>query len=471
MLTMYTAVDALERYRIKYAISGGDTWLRGVRAGDDCPSDCLKVVDYGNKVVCSSGGDFIEVQGAKSDDILNTLLDASDSVSNFEIGSIDLMTDDSVEPLLDLISETSGCPTMLVDGHTMMCSTSSDDFNGIIPRWGVNQTSGRLPWSFLEFMEHDMTYVQKFSLPEDKPFSAILGSTKVKTAVCRIRTPENGGVTYLYLLGTNRVITPGLLQFMQLATDKVKVWIESHLGEERLFGKNDFLIRLASGEKADQEEINENKQLMDLRAHSYVLARVEYPRDRSLAWAAIVVQDRVQNCTCFEFEGNLYALCAMRDSLKDELNEIAEENDTRFGLSWSFSDWNVIGDSIGQTRVALQARADRVAFLDSHCVLYYTFEILLSSTKNVDIAHPAIEFLANYDEAHKSEYLLTLWTYLRHERNLVRTAQALNIHRNSLVYRIKRIGELVEDLDLDDPEVREHLMISFRLRGLRNFED
>lgn len=471
MLTMYTAVDALEKYRTKHAISNGDTWLRGARAGDDCPADCLKVVEYGNKVVCSSEGDFIEVQGVESDEILNALLDASDSISNFEISSMGLMSESSVEPLLNLLSSSCGCPAMLVDGHTMMCTTSSDDFSGIIPKWGANQTSGRLPWSFLEFMEHDMTYVQKLSLPEDKPFAAILGSTKIKTGVCRIRTPENGGVTYLFLLGTRHAITPGRLQFMQLATEKVQMWIESHLGEDRLFGKNDFLTRLASGEEMDQDEINENKRLLDLRSHNYVLARVEFPRDRTLAWAAIAVQDKVANCTCFEFEGNLYALCSVRDGLQEAMGELAEANNMRFGLSWAFSDWNVISDAVGQTEVALAASSDQVAALNSHCVLYYIFEILLSSTRNIDISHPAIEFLAKYDEAHKSEYLLTLWSYLRHERNLVRTAEALNIHRNSLVYRIKRIGELVEDMDLDDPEVREHLMISFRLRGLKSWDE
>ena len=471
MLTMQIAIDALEKHRIKHTVSNGDVWLRGVRVGDSCPHDCLRVVKYGSKVVCSSGGDFIEVQSASVDEVLDSLLEASDNISRFEIASTELMNEDSVEPLIDLVAEVSGCPVMLVDGHTLMCTTSYHDFNRVIPQWGEGQRTGRLPWNFLDFLDRDLTYAQKLASHEDRPFSAVLDTTKIKTAACRIRTPENGGVAYLFMLGKTCDITEGKLQLMQIAAAKVKEWIESHLGDDRLFSKNDFLTRLASGEKVTQEEINENKILLDLRAASYVIAKVKFPRERSLAWSALAVQEQVPSCTCFEFGGELFALAAARKELPDLLEDLAQTNDMKFGLSWGFSDWNMIADAVSQTEVALSATTDRVAVLNSHCVLFYIFEMLLSTTRNIDIAHPAIEFLASYDEEHNSEYLLTLWFYLRHERNLVRTAEALNIHRNSLVYRIKRINELVEDMNLDDAETREHLMISFRLRGLKSWED
>ncbi len=471
MLTMQIAADALEKHRTKYDVSEGETWLRGVRVGDSCPSDCLRVSRYGSKVVCSSGSDFIEVEESSIDEVLDELLEASDNIARFELRSMELLDEESVEPLIDLVAQVGGCPVMLVDGHTMMGTTSYHDFSRIIPQWGESQRTGRLPWDFLEFLDHDLTYAQKLASHEDKPFGVTLGFTKIKSAACRIRTPENGGIAYLFMLNRGGDISEGRLQFMRLATDKVREWIESHLGDDKLFSKNDFLTRLASGEKVSQDEINDNKVLLDMRAASYVIAKVKFPRERSLAWAAMAVQEQVTLCTCFEFEGELYALAASRPELPAMLDELAESNDMRFGLSWGFSDWNMIADAVNQTEVALSATTDHVAVLNSHCVLFYIFEMLLTTTRNIDIAHPAIEFLASYDEQHNSEYLLTLWFYLRHERNLVRTAEALNIHRNSLVYRIKRIGELVDGMNLDDAETREHLMISFRLRGLKSWEE
>ena len=48
------------------------------------------------------------------------------------------------------------------------------------------------------------------------------------------------------------------------------------------------------------------------------------------------------------------------------------------------------------------------------------------------------------------------------ERSLVKTAAELFIHRNSLMYRIKRIGEIV-DVDLDDAGGRAYLLLSYEL--------
>jgi PucR family transcriptional regulator, purine catabolism regulatory protein len=47
-----------------------------------------------------------------------------------------------------------------------------------------------------------------------------------------------------------------------------------------------------------------------------------------------------------------------------------------------------------------------------------------------------------YDTAHSSDMLLTLDTYLRHERSLVQTAKELGIHRQTVVYRMQRIEEI-----------------------------
>lgn len=55
--------------------------------------------------------------------------------------------------------------------------------------------------------------------------------------------------------------------------------------------------------------------------------------------------------------------------------------------------------------------------------------------------------------------LALLITYLRLERRITATAEALNMHRNSLLYRINRIEEFL-DADLNDENVRLRLLFS-----------
>ncbi len=78
------------------------------------------------------------------------------------------------------------------------------------------------------------------------------------------------------------------------------------------------------------------------------------------------------------------------------------------------------------------------------------------------LVHPALYRLRNFDEQHGTAYLDTLRVYLESERSLAGTAQRLYIHRNTLLYRLEKLRELVS-LDLDDPALRLHLLFSFCL--------
>lgn len=68
--------------------------------------------------------------------------------------------------------------------------------------------------------------------------------------------------------------------------------------------------------------------------------------------------------------------------------------------------------------------------------------------------------LSEYDRRRGGELLKTLDTLLR-QPTLSATANALKVHRNTLLYRLRRIGQLT-GLDLEDPETRLNLSLSFR---------
>ena len=57
--------------------------------------------------------------------------------------------------------------------------------------------------------------------------------------------------------------------------------------------------------------------------------------------------------------------------------------------------------------------------------------------------------------------LNTLKCYLDHERSASKTSTALHTHRNTVLYRIQKIQDLLE-LDLDDVYVRDYCRLSIR---------
>jgi purine catabolism regulator len=61
-----------------------------------------------------------------------------------------------------------------------------------------------------------------------------------------------------------------------------------------------------------------------------------------------------------------------------------------------------------------------------------------------------------------AELVHTLETYFEHNGNLSQAAEALFVHRNTLIYRIERI-ESITNLDLDNPEERLAVQLALRI--------
>ena len=93
-------------------------------------------------------------------------------------------------------------------------------------------------------------------------------------------------------------------------------------------------------------------------------------------------------------------------------------------------------------------------------IMKYIFHEMPKQT-NADLCHPALRKLLEYDKKHHSDFVQTLQVYLTCERSNVETAKALNLHRNSLSYRLAKLQELLE-ADLDDADTRLHLLLSFQ---------
>lgn len=96
----------------------------------------------------------------------------------------------------------------------------------------------------------------------------------------------------------------------------------------------------------------------------------------------------------------------------------------------------------------------------------YAFQHLLftlnQQCQNSLILHPASEILRKYDQSNHTEFYQTLYAFLQNDRSLVAASAALHIHRNTLLYRIKKNQELIGS-DLDDPDERVYIQLSYKL--------
>ena len=93
----------------------------------------------------------------------------------------------------------------------------------------------------------------------------------------------------------------------------------------------------------------------------------------------------------------------------------------------------------------------------------YVLDYMRSRFRNAmetNLISPVLTQLKLHDSEHGTDYYNTLRVYLSCERDQTLAAKVLCIHRNSLVYRINRLKEMI-DVDLDDPNERLYLILSY----------
>ena len=156
-------------------------------------------------------------------------------------------------------------------------------------------------------------------------------------------------------------------------------------------------------------------------------------------------------------------------SAERKLREVAALNGLAVGVSNIFT-------SIVDTRKAYeQARAAiRYGDMASHAIddggLYrysdYAYMHMLDITGRrtdlLSLCHPALLSLLEYDEKHNSELLETLFCYLQVAGSTARASELLNLHKNTMLYRLGRIRKQL-GMDLTNGEDLFMLQMSFRI--------
>ncbi len=143
----------------------------------------------------------------------------------------------------------------------------------------------------------------------------------------------------------------------------------------------------------------------------------------------------------------------------------------RIGISLPFNDVETLRSHFQEAVDAFETGL--VLDPDIHI---YTFEdyglyvMFRSVSEREDLSrflHPALPKLAHYDGEFGTNLEMTLHTYLRNSCSTTDTAKALYLHRNSVIYRLRRIEELC-DIDLGDTDTRFRLRLSFAINDVIN---
>jgi sugar diacid utilization regulator len=98
----------------------------------------------------------------------------------------------------------------------------------------------------------------------------------------------------------------------------------------------------------------------------------------------------------------------------------------------------------------------------SDYVHQHLIQSAIKQEKSNVFVYPGITVLIEYDHANNTQYGLTLQTFLQHYKSITETSKKLQIHRNTLTYRLRKAEEIV-NFSLDNISQCRHVQLSLEI--------
>lgn len=177
------------------------------------------------------------------------------------------------------------------------------------------------------------------------------------------------------------------------------------------------------------------------------------------------IQQHLPDCHCAVIQSHIAILLSSKIDIKKyvlKLQYILITNDaicvcsTRYShLSDTQRVWQQLMFILDQQSDATQTT---VLYYEDYCK-QHCIQTIRKEFPEETLIHSAFNTIRSFDEKNNTDYLHTLICYLQNNCSMNNTAEILNIHRNSLLYRIRKIEELL-DFEISTSEERLYMLFS-----------
>lgn len=188
------------------------------------------------------------------------------------------------------------------------------------------------------------------------------------------------------------------------------------------------------------------------------------------------VERRLPHIYSIIFEGRIMLLLTNLQSLPDSKENIQQQMasihsslqdlNLEYGISERFENLLEIKTYLYQAKEALSIatkKGESFTFsLYNQCVLEVILGRIKSGMEPHNYIHPALPKLSALDLESGTEYYPTLEAYMKNMLSSSKTSAILNIHRNTLLYRINKIVDYT-GIDFENQDTCMHLHLSFYL--------
>ena len=426
-----------------------------------------------DSVICTHKNDILILNTDNVEDVLNQVLTAFEYYSSWaDLTQSRISEGAMLQDLIDLSEDILKCPFFLLDsGHRMLaCSRrylpqKEDRFwdrmmeNRLGDSAIVNQLNARYP---------DRLLYQGISTLDDNNFFDSKGYHYNFFY-------QNSWVCLFAAIDEFNTFQKGKLDIFLIFCRIIDKWFQTHIETQ---GASELSIALKNALITDTAEHPELNRLLSLWnwKDTDILMLIQltapYAPYNINIHLCRTINSSVRDIFAIVMENCIIVLCNLSRQNWDSLKT-------------SLAKWLLSGKYYGSTSPVFTLKESLYFYYQytkltaQYCEKIpgefydgssYILEHIIDYLKDAPLPspyHPGLLKLIDYDAKHHSSYSDTLRVYLEMERNHLAAARALNLHRNSLSYRIQKITQIT-GADFDDPNTRLHMLISYKLLAQKN---
>ena len=431
----------------------------------DCAVGSVQVRQDGPDCLCTWEGDSIRIFHMDVREGLGLVQSIFDSMTDWYSAVSAAAAAREYQKLVDMCHVVLHSPVLLMDENGRVLGISAHYGAGDVDEeWRYLKTYG---YASLQAIENILTQQAPVTVSNEvvrmHPRHSGRYSAGLTTRIYRNGRP----LGRLTVLEREQPLNRGHMQIVQAVAALLAGSLEPSHGES--YGSGAYLSRLMEGAALGETAWEHLRRTRGWEPrHTYRLYGFAGGEGD---WAPLqgILTRTLSEGICAVSDGLLWALVnesTGSGQAAEALEDLASSNGIHLSRSLPADGVTWVPSWKKQVRYAIQrgqAEAPEALLWD---FAVWAVDYLLWGTREpselLAACHPDVRRLWQQKAGGDAMLCDTLQAYLEQDRSAIRTAEALFIHKNTFFYRLRKLQEGLT-ADLDDPAVRLHLLLSFRI--------
>lgn len=432
--------------------------FRFCQSSEDIDEAVLNIWQKADDVICFNRGNKITVISTKLADVINTVSSRMIYYNDWERRALNAVaTRRKLSEYLELLGELfPGLTIKLLDALGRIHYTT--DASEIVPK----------PMTpFVMTLLHDIPACQKISL-------GIRGVTLFWSSYYKRQYlygnfvfPNGSFIIFSIFSASQNAphLSTADLNLAKLAQSIFERANIDAIDNSGLVLQRNFIMNILDGQESPEILLKDLESMLGWTVldGAYFALVENYPNNRFAARALpYTISEELPTAFTFNYHDDIVCIFSGNDHSRvcRTLAKLLVPIDFRAGVSLPFASWSEIPNAYRQARLSVPHEEKCKTYLrECRDNLWHYYVELFRVNGGEAMIHPDINSILHNNPHNGQVHLDTLYCYLRNNCSMVKTAADMNLHINTLKYRMEKIREEIS-FDMDDYDSRMAFLVS-----------